>query len=118
MPRFLAIYTGSEEAMRRSGWPALDEAARGKRQAEGFQAWMDWGEANAAAIVDQGSPLGKPSAPTPKASPTSATPSPATSSSRRPRTRPRQSSSRTTPTSPSSPATRSRSWNACRSRER
>jgi hypothetical protein len=59
MTRFLAIYTGSEEAMRRSGWASLDEATRAARQAEGFQAWMDWGEVNAAAIVDSGSPLGK-----------------------------------------------------------
>jgi hypothetical protein len=59
MKRFLAIYTGSEEAMRRSGWQALDETARQARQAEGFQAWIAWGAANAAAIVDRGSPLGR-----------------------------------------------------------
>ena len=57
MKRFLAIYTGSAEAMAR--WQALDAATRAARQAEGFQAWMDWGERHAAAIVDQGSPLGR-----------------------------------------------------------
>lgn len=31
----------------------------GNIEAKGFQAWMDWGVANQAAIVDQGSPLGK-----------------------------------------------------------
>jgi len=57
MKRFLAIYTGSPESMAR--WQALDEGTRAVREAEGFQAWMDWGTRHAAAIVDQGSPLGR-----------------------------------------------------------
>jgi hypothetical protein len=59
MKRFLAIFTGSEAAMQRSGWPALDPAARAARQAEGMRAWAAWASRNAAAIVDQGTPLGR-----------------------------------------------------------
>lgn len=59
MKRFLAVYTGSPEANARSGWDKLTEAERGERAAAGIQAWRAWGEKHAAAIVDQGSPLGK-----------------------------------------------------------
>lgn len=59
MTKFLAIYTGSPAAVERSGWNALDEATRKARQAEGMRAWIDWGTANAARIVDQGGPIGK-----------------------------------------------------------
>ena len=59
MKRFLAIYIGTEAALERARWNELDEAERKAIQAEGFRAWTDWGAANAAAIVDRGSPLGK-----------------------------------------------------------
>jgi hypothetical protein len=59
MKRFLAIYVGRQEALERSGWSRLDEKERKAREAAGFEAWMGWGRANAAAIVDQGSPLGR-----------------------------------------------------------
>jgi hypothetical protein len=59
MKRFLAIYTGSEAAHERSGWNKLTEDKRKALQAEGIKAWMQWGTTHAAAIVDQGSPLGK-----------------------------------------------------------
>ena len=59
MKRFLAIYIGTEAALERAQWNKLDEAKRKERQASGFKAWMDWGVANSAAIVDQGTPLGK-----------------------------------------------------------
>jgi hypothetical protein len=42
-----------------SGWNSLDEGKRKQREASGVKAWMDWAQANSAAIVDQGSPLGK-----------------------------------------------------------
>ena len=57
MKKFLAIYTGTEAA--RAKWNKLDEKQRKSLQASGVKAWMDWGTANSAAIVDQGSPLGK-----------------------------------------------------------
>lgn len=59
MKRFLAIYIGTDAAFKRSQWKEMDETERKAREAAGIKAWMDWGTANAAAIVDQGSPLGK-----------------------------------------------------------
>ncbi len=57
MKKFMAVFTGSPDAM--SGWQALDPAERQRREAEGMQAWARWVETHAAAIVDQGAPLGK-----------------------------------------------------------
>ena len=59
MKRFLAIYVGTEAARARAQWNELDEEQREARAASGLEAWMRWGLANSAAIVDQGSPLGK-----------------------------------------------------------
>ena len=59
MKKFLAVYVGTEDALKKAGWDKLDEAKRKARQAKGFKAWMDWGTENAVRIVDQGSPLGK-----------------------------------------------------------
>ena len=59
MKKFLAIYIGTEAAVEKSQWNKLDEKKRKEREASGMKAWMDWGTANSAAIVDQGNPLGK-----------------------------------------------------------
>jgi hypothetical protein len=59
MKKFLAIYTGTEAAFERSRWNELSEKERKAREASGIDAWMKWGEDHSAAIVDQGSPLGK-----------------------------------------------------------
>lgn len=59
MKRFLAIYTGTQAAAERSGWNKLSKEERDTREAEAIQAWMEWGEKNGDAIVDQGTPLGK-----------------------------------------------------------
>jgi hypothetical protein len=59
MKKFLAIYIGTEAALERSQWNKLDDAERKQRQAAGFEAWMEWGRTHSAAIVDQGTPLGK-----------------------------------------------------------
>ncbi|MFO1143457.1 MAG: hypothetical protein U1E59_13915 [Amaricoccus sp.] len=59
MPRFLAVYLGSDEARARSGWDALTDAERGARTARGVQAWGDWVLAHREAIVDPGSRLGR-----------------------------------------------------------
>ena len=59
MKKFLAIYIGTEAALEKSQWKKLDEEKRKAREASGIKAWMKWGMANSAAIVDQGSPLGK-----------------------------------------------------------
>jgi hypothetical protein len=59
MKTFLAIYIGTDVALKRAQWNELDEPKRKALEASGMKAWMEWGTANAAAIVDQGSPLGK-----------------------------------------------------------
>ena len=59
MKKFLAIYIGTEAALEKSGWNALDAAQREQRETAGMKAWMDSGVAHAGAIVDQGAPLGK-----------------------------------------------------------
>src|SRR5690349_19500589 len=57
MKQFMAIYTGTEAG--RARWMQLDEAERKRREAAGLAAWARWGQTHAAAIVDQGAPLGK-----------------------------------------------------------
>jgi hypothetical protein len=59
MKRFLAIYIGTEAALEKSQWNKLDGEKRKAREASGMSAWMEWGRVNSAAIVDQGTPLGK-----------------------------------------------------------
>jgi hypothetical protein len=59
MKKFLAIYIGTPDAFEKSGWNKLDPAQRKEREAAGIKAWMEWGKAHQAAIVEQGSPLGK-----------------------------------------------------------
>jgi hypothetical protein len=59
MKQFLAIYIGTAGALEKAHWNELDAAKRKQIEASGMQAWMAWGTANSATIVDQGSPLGK-----------------------------------------------------------
>lgn len=59
MKNFLAIYIGTDDALAKSGWHELGADQRKAREAAGMKAWMEWGERNAAAIVEQGGPLGK-----------------------------------------------------------
>jgi hypothetical protein len=59
MKKFLAIYIGTAAALERSEWNELGEDQRKALQASGVEAWEAWAAAHAAAIVDQGSPLGK-----------------------------------------------------------
>ena len=59
MKTFLAIYLGSAASPARASWDALDEETRKARDEAGMAAWMQWGEENAGAIVDNGAPLGK-----------------------------------------------------------
>lgn len=59
MKQFLAIYIGTEDALKRSRWNELDAATRKAREEQGMKAWLDWGKQHASAIVDIGAPLGK-----------------------------------------------------------
>lgn len=59
MKKFLAIYIGTAAALEKARWNELDEEERKALEASGIAAWMEWGRANSAAIIDQGGPLGK-----------------------------------------------------------
>jgi hypothetical protein len=59
MKRFLAIYIGTEAALEKAQWNKLPKEKREALDASGVKAWEEWATANLAAIVDQGSPLGK-----------------------------------------------------------
>jgi hypothetical protein len=59
MKRFLAIYIGTQAALERARWDQLEEGQRKALEASGIEAWMAWGKAHAAQIVDAGAPLGK-----------------------------------------------------------
>lgn len=59
MKKFLAVYIGTVEGFENSPWSKSDPGTRQKLEAAGMKAWGNWGQANQAAIVDQGTPLGK-----------------------------------------------------------
>ena len=59
MKNYLAIYTGTEHSMAQSRWAKLSDDERRAREQAGMKAWGEWVKANASAIVDPGSPLGK-----------------------------------------------------------
>ena len=59
MKNYLAIYLGTQAAMDKSGWTALDPATRKQREQAGMDAWMKWGRDRAESIADQGTPIGK-----------------------------------------------------------
>lgn len=59
MKTFMAVYIGTEDAHRRSGWDQLSEEESSQRIKSGFDAWMAWGEEHKDAIVENGGPLGK-----------------------------------------------------------
>jgi len=57
MKRYLAIYTGTAEAMAK--WNSKPEHELRERQASGIKAWHEWVERNQASIVETGAPLGR-----------------------------------------------------------
>ena len=59
MKKFLAIYVGTYNARERSKWDELSAEKRRALEEQGMKAWMEWGARHEAAIVDQGTPLGK-----------------------------------------------------------
>jgi hypothetical protein len=59
MKKFLAIYLGTASSFEESEWHKMDEAKRRQLESSGIKAWGAWMMANQAAIVEQGSPLGK-----------------------------------------------------------
>jgi hypothetical protein len=59
MKKFLAIYIGTASSLDKSGWNSLPEGKRKELEATGIKAWGDWMVTHAAAVVEQGGPLGK-----------------------------------------------------------
>lgn len=59
MKNYLAVYLGNEASRKASGWDALSEEQRKKREQEGIQAWGKWVKDHQESIVDVGAPLGK-----------------------------------------------------------
>ena len=57
MKNFLAVYTGSPEAM--AQWQALPEAERQSRSEAGMKAWHRWMEEHKEIIVETGGPLSR-----------------------------------------------------------
>jgi hypothetical protein len=57
MKNFLAVFTGSAEAMAR--WEALSESERQTRHQAGFKAWGEWVAKHQGSIAEGGSPLGR-----------------------------------------------------------
>jgi hypothetical protein len=59
MKHFLALFTGTPEAVEESGWNALPEQERKVREHEGMAAWHAWMDQHADRLVVNGSPVGK-----------------------------------------------------------
>jgi hypothetical protein len=59
MKNFLAIYLGTAESMKKSGWESMTEADRQEKTRTGMRAWHEWMDRNKESIVEAGGPLGK-----------------------------------------------------------
>ncbi|AIF49524.1 hypothetical protein HY57_20785 [Dyella japonica A8] len=59
MKNFLAVFIGTEAAIKASGWADLSEAQSKERERAGIEAWGRWVMSHQDVIVDTGTPLGK-----------------------------------------------------------
>lgn len=59
MKTFLAVYIGTPESRKQSGWNDLPEEQRKQKERQGMQAWHDWIETHGASIERVGAPLGR-----------------------------------------------------------
>ena len=59
MKRFMAVYTGSPNALENYGKRFTSEEERKAHGRKGMEAWMQWAQKHADAIVDDGGPLGR-----------------------------------------------------------
>lgn len=59
MKNFLAVFTGTPEAMEDSGWNLLSDAERDERTQAGMKAWQDWMAIHEDQISVPGGPIGK-----------------------------------------------------------
>jgi hypothetical protein len=56
MKKFLAVYTGTSQAMEK--WKALNEGVAKEKTEKGIKAWGDWGKKYGKQIKEMGGPLG------------------------------------------------------------
>lgn len=56
MKKYMAVFLGSEEAMKR--WGSLGEQEKQAKQQKGIAAWGAWAEKYKSAVVEMGGPLG------------------------------------------------------------
>jgi len=59
MPRFLALYMGTQNSEIQKAWDDLPEAEKHDRSQRAMTAWGEWVERHRHVIKDVGSPLGK-----------------------------------------------------------
>jgi hypothetical protein len=57
MKRYLAVFTGSPDAM--AAWDKLPESERHQRQLAGINAWKKWASDNDSSILEMGGPLSR-----------------------------------------------------------
>jgi len=59
MPRFLALYMGTQNSEVQKAWDSLPEAEKAERSQRAMTEWGQWAERHSHVIVDMGAPLGK-----------------------------------------------------------
>jgi transcription antitermination factor NusG len=59
MPRFLALYMGTQNSEVQKAWDNLPEAEKTERSQRAMTEWGQWVERHRHVIVDVGAPLGK-----------------------------------------------------------
>jgi hypothetical protein len=59
MPRFLALYMGTQNSEVQKAWDNLPDAERAERSRRAMSEWGHWVERHQHVIVDIGAPLGK-----------------------------------------------------------
>jgi len=58
MKKFLAVYTGTSDSRKASGWDSLSESERSALEQKGIESWNKWMKDKASVILDAGGPLG------------------------------------------------------------
>lgn len=59
MPRFMALYMGTQDSEVQKAWERLSDAEKADRSQRAMTEWGNWVARYADAIVDMGAPLGK-----------------------------------------------------------
>lgn len=59
MPRFLALYMGTQDSEVQRAWESLSDSEKADRSQRAMTEWGRWVERHQHVIVDMGAPLGK-----------------------------------------------------------